>query len=309
MNTPVAFLIFNRPALTERVFERICEARPPRLLVVADGPRTSHPDDAEKCKLAREIVDTGVDWPCEVLRNYSPINLGCRRRVASGLAWVFENVDEAIILEDDCLPDPTFFRYCEELLEKYRNDERIMVISGCKLFREEKVRRESYFFVRYPFIWGWASWRRAWKYYDVEMRLWPRAKQMGWIESILKDKRWIRELCAAFDKTHSGRLDTWDSQLAFACLLQSGLCTSPAHNLVSNIGFGGDATHTPASGPTAQLETLPMDFPLLHPSVMFADDQAEAAALVAIKAKPSLRQRLKAKLSLSHLRRFTNKQT
>lgn len=156
LKTPVAFLIFNRPDTTRRVFAEIAKARPPKLLVVADGPRADHPDDVEKCAAVRAIID-GIDWDCKVLTNYSDINLGCKRRVSSGLDWVFDTVEEAIILEDDCLPHPAFFRFCEEMLNKYRDDKRIAMISGDNFQFGRKRTEYSYYFSRYPHIWGWAS--------------------------------------------------------------------------------------------------------------------------------------------------------
>src|SRR5665648_587346 len=164
LKTPVAFIIFNRPETTRRVFAEIAKARPTKLLVIADGPRATHPDDAEKCAVVRAIID-GVDWDCEVLKNYSDVNLGCKRRVSSGLDWVFDTVEEAIILEDDCLPHPTFFRFCEEMLAKYRDDKRIAMISGDNFQFGKKRTEYSYYFSRYTHIWGWASWRRAWDNY------------------------------------------------------------------------------------------------------------------------------------------------
>ena len=173
LTTPVAFLIFNRPDTTARVFEAIRQAKPPKLLVVADGPRPDRPDDVEKCKAARAIIDR-VDWACEVLTNYSDLNLGCGKRPATGITWVFEQVEEAIIFEDDCLPHPSFFRFCEELLNYYRHDERIMVISGNNFQFGRNRTDDSYYFSRYNHIWGWASWRRAWEYFDYDLKLWPK---------------------------------------------------------------------------------------------------------------------------------------
>jgi hypothetical protein len=160
LTTPVAFLIFNRPDTTAKVFEAIRQAKPPKLLVVADGPRPDRPDDIEKCKAARGVVEQ-VDWDCEVLRNYSDVNLGCKKRVSSGLDWVFNTVEEEIILEDDCLPHPTFFRFCEELLDYYRHDERIMVISGDNFQFGRNCTEYSYYFSRYNHCWGWSTWRRS----------------------------------------------------------------------------------------------------------------------------------------------------
>src|SRR5512139_3287315 len=171
LKTPVAFIIFNRPDTAERVFAEIAKARPPKLLVVADGPRANRSGEAEKCAATRAIIDR-VDWDCEVLTNFSDTNLGCKNRVSSGIDWVFEQVPEAIILEDDCLPHPTFFRFCEELLERYRDDERIGMISGDNFQLGQKRTDASYYFSRYNHIWGWASWRRAWRHYDREASAW-----------------------------------------------------------------------------------------------------------------------------------------
>jgi GT2 family glycosyltransferase len=158
LTTPVAFLIFNRPDTTARVFEAIRQAKPPKLLVVADGPRPDRPDDIEKCKAARAIVE-GVDWDCEVLKNYSDINLGCGKRPATGITWVFEQVEEAIILEDDCMPNPTFFEFCQAMLAEYRDDKRIMMIGGTNFLGEWKSKIQSYHFSFYGGTWGWASYK------------------------------------------------------------------------------------------------------------------------------------------------------
>lgn len=174
LQTPVVFFIFDRPDTTARVFAEIARGKPPKLLLVADGPRPDHPGEAEKCAAARAVVEQ-VDWPCEALTDYAETNLGCRRRVSSGLDWVFATVEEAIILEDNCLPHPTFFRFCEELLERYRDDERVMRISGGNHKFGRKIGTDSYYFTRYAHVWGWASWRRAWRYYDVNMKSWMSA--------------------------------------------------------------------------------------------------------------------------------------
>lgn len=169
MSTPIALIIFNRPDLTIRVFSKIARAKPKTLFVIADGPRSDHPGDIKKCAEARSIIES-VDWDCTVHKNYSDINLGCGRRLASGISWVFEKVEEAIILEDDCLPHPTFFRFCKELLERYRDDERIMQING-QNFQHKSMRTSySYLFSYSNNCWGWATWRRAWQHFDMEMR-------------------------------------------------------------------------------------------------------------------------------------------
>src|SRR5579871_4386735 len=165
LTTPVALIVFNRPDTTRQVFQEIRRVRPPVLLVVADGPRRDHPEDEQLCRETRAVAEE-VDWPCQVLTEYSDVNLGCRHRPASGLDWVFSQVEEAIILEDDCVPHPSFFRFCSELLSRYRDDARIGTIAGTNVQGGRKRGGASYYFSKYPTIWGWASWRRAWALYD-----------------------------------------------------------------------------------------------------------------------------------------------
>jgi hypothetical protein len=276
MKTPVAFLIFKRPDTTEKVFEVIRQAKPPKLLVVADSPRTDRPGEAEKCAAARAIIER-VDWECEVLKNYSDINLGCKHRVSSGLDWVFEQVDEAIILEDDCLPHPTFFRFCEELLDYYRDDKRIMGIYGYNFCRGVHRRNEhSYYFSRLTPIWGWATWRRAWKYYDVTMKLWPMVKEDNWLRDVLRNERVTKIWTNTFQEVYEGKIDTWDYQWLFACWMQSGLSVISSANLISNCGFNAEATHT--TDPDSIQANAPleaMNFPLQHPSFIICDIHQE----------------------------------
>jgi len=275
LKTPVAFIIFNRPDTTKKVFAEIAKARPSKLLVIADGPRADHPEDAGKCAAARVIID-GVDWDCEVLTNYSDINMGCKRRVSSGLDWVFDTVEEAIILEDDCLPHPTFFRFCEELLEKYRDDERVMHIGGNNFLCSRKKLEYSYYFSRYSHIWGWATWRRAWKYYDVEMKLWPTIRDCEWISSIFSEKREAYYRKKIWDSVYNEDIDTWDYQWLFAILIQNGLSVLPGVNLISNLGFGQDTTHTKKyDTKRACLQTSGIEFPLIHPLFVIRDAIAD----------------------------------
>lgn len=250
----VAFLIYNRPELTRQVFAAISKVRPSGLLVVADGPNPNRPGDQERVAAARRIVEH-IDWPCEVRRNYSEVNLGCRRRVASGLDWVFSKVDEAIILEDDCLPDPSFFHFCSELLDRYRGDERIMHISGANLQADKCGKTDSYYFSRYPYIWGWASWRRAWKYYDAELKAWPGSERVAQSKVLCNDPEELVYWAAIFDKVKAGRVDSWDYAWVHACFARAGLSIVPSVNLISNIGFSDDATHTLSGSPLANLPT------------------------------------------------------
>jgi hypothetical protein len=274
LKTPVAFLIFNRPDTAARVFEEIRRARPPKLLIIADGPRLNRPNEVEKVAATRAVVEQ-VDWHCEVLTNYSDINLGCKRRVSSGLDWVFQTVEEAIILEDDCLPHPTFFRFCEELLEKYQEDEHVMHISGNNFQFDHKQGESSYYFSRYAHVWGWASWRRAWQHYDVQMRRWAGAESKDVFLSDFANPAEKRFWKAKWDGVCAGGIDTWDFQWVFACLAQKSLSIVPNVNLVSNIGFGRNSTHTGSISNLADIPTVAMVFPLVHPSFFTRDLEAD----------------------------------
>lgn len=306
LTTPVALLFFNRPETTRRVFAEIRRARPARLLLVSDGPRPGRADDAANCAAAREVV-AEIDWPCEVLRNISSENLGCKRRVSSGLDWVFAQAEEAIILEDDCVPHPTFFRFCQELLERYRDDQRVFHITG-NHFRFTGERNPcSYYFSRFSFIWGWASWRRAWKFYDVEMKLWPAVRDGRWIERLFDGtpaaKGWVRE----FQEIYEGKIDTWDYQWGLATWIHSGLSIRPNVNLVSNIGFHSDATHTRIPGRTANLPTEAMEFPLRHPLFMMPDayeDQFRSDGAAPRTLPQRLREKVKRLRLFQHFRQL-----
>lgn len=270
MKTAVAFLIFNRPDTTAKVFEVIRQAKPPKLLVVADGPRSSHPSDGKKCAATRKIIEQ-VDWPCEVIKNYADVNMGCKQRVASGLSWVFETVDEAIILEDDCLPEPTFFRFCEELLEQYRDDEKVMAICGTNSQGQWKPNIQSYHFSHYSSIWGWASWRRAWSHYDIQMSKWKKSEIQAQIEKTLSNEEQYKIRKKSFDKAYSGEINSWDPQWLFSCLKRSGISIVPSVNLISNIGFGKEATHTKNLDKSNCFPTYEISFPLQKPNLMEAD--------------------------------------
>jgi hypothetical protein len=274
--SPVALLIFNRPETTRRVFAEIAKAQPQTLLIVADGPRANRPDEKKRCDEAREIAQA-VNWDCSVLTNFSDENLGCAKRVSSGIDWVFSQVEEAIFLEDDCIPHPTFFRFCDEMLEAYRDDERIMTITGDNFQSGLKRWNYSYYFSRYVHIWGWASWRRAWKDYDLRMPHWPRFKREGRLSDMLEDPNELQFWTEVFDKCHRGEIDTWDYQWVFACWLRSALSIVPNVNLISNIGFGAQATHTTGVGKLANLATEAMKFPLEHPAIQIRDSRADRA--------------------------------
>ena len=275
LETPVAIIVFNRPDRTARVFAEIAKARPATLLVVADGPRLDRPGEREACLAARSIVDR-VNWPCEVLTNFAESNLGCRRRVSSGLDWVFEQVEEAIILEDDCLPHESFFPFCVELLDKFRDNERVSMICGSNFQGGKQRSPYSYFFGLHVAVWGWASWRRVWQNYDVGMGRWSQLRDTSWLPDLLVNPVAVKYWQETFEGAFRGAYDTGDWQLFFSWWSQDMLAVIPDRNLVSNIGFGTGATRTHDAHPSmANLPLKAMDFPLRHPPSVSLNREAD----------------------------------
>jgi hypothetical protein len=270
-NVPIALICFNRPEVTKRIFEAIARIQPTQLFVIMDSPRDNHPDDVRKCAEVRSLVSNPT-WPCELHLNIAMNNLGCRGRVSSGLDWLFSKVDSAIILEDDCLPDPTFFEYCRELLHRYKDDERVMHIGGINLLPPTYHSTEGYYFSHIHHIWGWATWRRAWAHYDVEMKKWPELKDSDFLRGIFDNPKTVRYWKKILQLTYEGKINTWDYQWTFACWTQNGLACAPNSNLVSNLGFDPHATHTrDTSDPKAALPTAPIQLPLVHQATMIRD--------------------------------------
>ena len=266
MRSPVLFLVFNRPEPSAEVFAAIRAARPPRLYVAADGARPNRSGEAQRAEETRRVA-TAVDWPCEVKTLFRDRNLGCKQAVSQALDWFFECEPEGIVLEDDCVPDPSFFRYCDELLEHYREDERIALISGDNFQFGRVYGESSYYFSRYCHIWGWASWRRAWRRYDRDINAWPAFRDNGGLERVFGTRpREVRYWRRILDEVHQGKIDTWDYQWNFAVWAQSMLTILPQKNLVKNIGFGVDATHTTGRSKFADMRAEKLDFPLRHPS-------------------------------------------
>jgi len=241
---PVAFIIFNRPKCTRRVFERIREARPEKLYLIADAPRADKPSEAEKCAETRRIVEEMIDWPCEVHKNYAEENMGCRWRVASGISWVFDHEEMSIILEDDCLPDPSFFFFCDEMLNRYKDDPTVVQVCGSNMLRYHPHGKFSYFFSRYGVIWGWATWRNRWDGYDPSLENWPETRRKKLLEPCCLTKAEYVQRVETLNRIHENKLDTWDYQWSLVKAMAKGKSIVPTKNLIKNIGFGTDATHT-----------------------------------------------------------------
>lgn len=273
-STPVAFLIFNRPDTTARVFEAIRRARPARLLVVADGPRPERPGEARLCAEARAVID-GVDWPCEVLTNYVDTNMGCKRRIFSGLDWVFSLVEEAIILEDDCLPTQSFFGFCAQLLECYRHDEQVMMIAGTNFLLDEVRRDESFYFSNLVSIWGWATWRSSWKKRIVDLD----AIHTDIIAARYNNKTFGKYITKMLNGAKAGAIDTWDIQWCYSVIKNKGICVTPVLNQVKNIGYVG--THTSgASSPFFNMKTKDIDLSnMKYPDAFTVCDKLDSIAI------------------------------
>lgn len=278
MRTAVLFLIFNRPDTTRQAFEAIRQARPPLLYVAADGPRPDRPSERELCEKARSIA-TAVDWPCEVKTLFRDNNLGCKHAVSEGITWFFEHEEEGIILEDDVIPARSFFPYCKELLDRYRHEPRVAMVSGCNLVSSRYDCDDSYFFSIYNHVWGWASWRRAWSHYDVAMSRWPAMSQAGKLDKLSCGNRmFVRYWENMFYSTYRGEIDTWDYQWLFTLWDMGALAIIPAHNLAQNIGFGSHGTHTLYDTPKHVRESVikEVSFPLRHPTKIHRSVEADS---------------------------------
>jgi hypothetical protein len=235
--TPVALIIFNRPEPTAAVFAAIAAALPAKLLIISDGARPGRAGEAEKVAAVRAIVEA-VDWPCDVQTNYAAANMGCKLRVSSGIDWVFSQVERAIILEDDCLPSPAFFRFAEEMLDRYADDRRIYSISGSNFSGSQAA--DGHYYSNFALMWGWATWRDRWADYDVKPRISAVELLRIWWRHPVSWLYWHKIFC----ELTSGRIDTWDYQWMLTIWRKGGLTVRPSVNLVQNIGFGADATHT-----------------------------------------------------------------
>jgi hypothetical protein len=268
LETPVLLFVFNRPDTTARVFAEVRRARPRILLIAADGPRASHPEDIERCAAVRKIV-TDVDWPCDLRTKMATENLGCRECVASGLRWGFEQIEEAIILEDDCVPHPTFFRFCSELLGYYRNDPRVGMIAGTNYESRPRPRKSSFFATRHFSIWGWATWRRAFAGFDESMADWRRTGRSSGIRRAASHltMHWLH--LVMFDLATQGALDSWAIPWTFHLARQHSVALVPARNLVTNIGVAG--TRGRERDPNNFLPLFPMEFPLRAPRDLSPD--------------------------------------
>lgn len=263
LNTAVLFIVFNRPNVTLQVFEAIRQARPPRLYVAADGSRADRPEEDDMVSKVRAIA-IDVDWPCEVKTLFNDKNLGCKHACSNAVTWFFEQEEQGIILEDDCLPSQSFFWFCENLLTRYKKNYDIWHISGATVHKNTNL-HESYHFSAYPGMWGWATWANRWCPFDVTLESFSE-DPIKKIDSkyIISKQYWSN----IFYKTKLGKIDTWDYQWIFKIWANQGICITPNLNMISNIGFGEDATHT--KNAQSRLACMPKEDikEIFHPSIL-----------------------------------------
>jgi len=248
--TPVLLIIFNRPDKVATLISALEKVRPSRLFISADGPRAHVETDARNCAEAREAIKA-ISWPCEVVTNFSDANLGCKIGVSSAITWFFSKVEEGIILEDDCIPSPSFLPYAQALLKKYRFNDHVMHISGSNALALSEIsdKDASYRFSRIASIWGWATWKRAWDTYDIDMTDIERLRTLQATNPLFTEQKHLEFWIHLFNHIQNHKIDTWDSQWQYTVLAHDGVAVSPNVNLIDNIGFGIDATHTKGEKP------------------------------------------------------------
>ncbi|MEI6304726.1 MAG: nucleotide-diphospho-sugar transferase [Candidatus Taylorbacteria bacterium] len=273
----ILLIIFNRPVNTRKVFARIREVRPEKLFIAADGPRTTRVGEDMLCEETRGII-RDVDWPCEVTTRFQDHNMGCKLHESYAMSWFFNQVAEGIVLEDDCLPNISFFSFCTKMLERYRDNPEILAINGTDFLLPEEISdpTSTYRFSRCVMGWGWASWNRAWRLYDVDMKNIDKlSNNLNTYGALFTKEKYLRYFIRHFKHIESHSVDTWDAQWQYSILLNQGIVISPNFNLVDNIGFGKDATHTtdnnPHRCPTHEIEGV-----IKHPSSVIVDREADA---------------------------------
>jgi hypothetical protein len=306
MKTPVLFLIFSRPDTSAQVLEAIRQAKPSRLYVAADGPRAHKEGEKALCDETRQLVLDAIDWECEVKTLFRDKNLGCKNAIADAIDWFFANEEEGIILEDDVLPAPSFFPFCEEMLERYRNDERIGSIAGCNMAAEFVQPDESYFFSIYNKIWGWATWRRAWALYDRDIKDWPEWHQQKGLQTLNAGLSFESYWHYQFEKMYHQKVDTWDFQWLYTSWKHNLLTVVPSINLVENLGFDERATHT-YRGPAPTClnnENKTLAFPLIHPQQVAARQDIDR--ILDVKAFTVRQLNLSKRIRFHLLGRWTN---
>lgn len=283
LRTPVLFLVFNRPEQTLKVFRQIRLQQPEQLFIAADGPRQDRPGEAALCEATRTAVLNGIDWPCEVTTLFREHNLGCGKAVSSAIDWFFSQVEEGIILEDDCVPDPTFFSFCTAMLTRHRTNETIMHINGGNYQAGISRGNASYYYSRYAHIWGWATWRRAWQYYDFTLQRYRHVSREG-LNTFLQSE---------LQSIYNAWTNTWDIQWFMTVWFNKGWVVTPNVSLVKNIGYGKEATHTRAAPGWFKKIRYGAITEISHPGNSNIDEEADRYTLNTLYSPGSLSIRLK----------------
>ncbi len=273
-DVPILITIHSRPDKTKQVFERVMKIKPTNLYVAADGPRKSIEKDIENCREARKVFED-INWDCTVKTLYRKENLGCRKAMSQAISWFYSEVEAGIVLEDDCLPHEDFFYFCQELLNRYAENHNINVIAGNNFQKKIAGNQYSYYFSRYIHCWGWASWRRAWEEYDNSMSMWPEMKSQNKLAVILDKKYQINYWTDIFDSVYEGKIDSWAYVWMYTCWKNNKITVIPNVNLVSNIGFDDDATHTKGKNNNLVSNAKKIEFPLKHPGSIEVDRLAD----------------------------------
>lgn len=279
-DTPVLLLIFNRPDKVQKLVEALEKVRPKKIYVSADGPRSHIDSDVINCEKARSIA-TNLPWECEIHTNFSNNNLGCMYGPVRGVSWFFENEEMGIILEDDCIPTLSFFNYVTGLLEKYKNDEKIMHINGTSFLTQEQTKQinSTYYFSAITFVWGWASWRRAWKQFDIEMKEINKTKILLLQNKIFLESKHAKFWINLFNHVKNrSELGIWDAQWAYTVMSKNGITITPTQNLIENIGFGDDATHTIEKFPHAR-KSIDSITDIKHPTEIYINKELDRVVM------------------------------
>ncbi len=301
-STPILLIVWRRPKETLEVINSLSKIKPRKLFISCDGPRLGDIKEALKVKRTQEVCKEFINWECEIKWQISESNLGCKTGVVSAINWFFNNVQEGIILEDDNVAHPDFFIFCKNLLEKYRKDKRVWCISGSNNQDNISRGKGSYYFGKIPLIWGWATWKNRWDEYDVEIKDWPHIKSTNMLANIFEDqteKEYWTNIWDSFYKT--GEPDTWDYSWVLTCLINNALIAIPNKNLINNIGFNSDATHTIWEKKNITIMKSIGD-QIVHPKFLVCDKKAEKYQFDfyfggnAIRLKKNLVIRIKNKL-------------
>jgi hypothetical protein len=293
----VLIIIFNRPQFVKKLIGILSQVQPSTIYVVADGPREGEIEDITNCFNARNEIDK-IDWKCQIKKKYSDKNLGCGINPSDGITWALNQSDEIIILEDDCMPSIDFFRYCDELLDFYRKNQRVMMISGNNHTLGKFDFKYSYEFSHHTQTYGWATWSSAWNKYDFNIAKWAEVRELGWLEDLTGSRNAAKYWFKIFDMCYKNELPSaWDYQWTFCCWINRGVNIIPKENLVTNVGFTVDGTHeVDPEHPISEVPIKPLNFPLAH-NPLLKNNLKLNKLIQRIIYTPSLYKRIISKLS------------